>query len=91
VRFLQLDRSIEPFHAIFISACRISPAVGHLGFHRMVVGGDTSVASDNYFHYLHHRFFTVNFGVEAFPLDWWFKTRMTVAGKPGAHAGRTTA
>ncbi len=27
---------------------------------------------DNYFHYLHHRFFTVNFGHESVPLDKWF-------------------
>jgi sterol desaturase/sphingolipid hydroxylase (fatty acid hydroxylase superfamily) len=66
----------SPFHAIFnLMHAGISPAVGHLGFHRMVVSDDTSVASDNYFHYLHHRLFTVNFGVEAFPLDWWFMTQ----------------
>jgi hypothetical protein len=45
------------------------------GFHRMVVSGDTSIASDNFFHYLHHRLFTIDFGVEALPLDWWLKTQ----------------
>ncbi|MDA8410930.1 MAG: hypothetical protein M0001_11105 [Treponema sp.] len=28
--------------------------------------------NNNYFHYLHHRSFTVNFGVEVVPLDMWF-------------------
>jgi sterol desaturase/sphingolipid hydroxylase (fatty acid hydroxylase superfamily) len=66
----------SPFHAIFnLLHAGVSPAIGHLGFHRMVVTGDASVPSDNYFHYLHHRLFTVNFGVEALPLDWWFKTQ----------------
>ena len=83
----------SPFHAIFnLLHAGISPAVGHAGFHRMVVNGDTSVPSDSYFHYLHHRLFTVNFGVEVFPLDWWFKTQHD--GSPESLArirGRTTA
>lgn len=66
----------SPFHAIFnLLHAGISPAVGHLGFHRMVVDGEKGLASDGYFHYLHHRLFTVNFGVEAMPLDWWFGTQ----------------
>lgn len=66
----------SPFHAIFnLMHAGISPAVGHLGFHEMVVNGEKAVPSDNYFHYLHHRYFTVNYGVEVFPLDWWFKTQ----------------
>ena len=83
----------SPFHAIFnLLHAGISPAVGHAGFHRMVVNGDTSVSSDSYFHYLHHRLFTVNFGVEVLPLDWWFKTQHD--GSPESLArirGRTVA
>ena len=83
----------SPFHAIFnLLHAGVSPALGHLGFHAIVVGGDRTVASDNYFHYLHHRLFTVNFGVEAFPLDWWFKTQHD--GSPESLArirGRTSA
>lgn len=83
----------SPYHAIFnLMHAGISPAVGHLGFHRMVVGDESSIASDNYFHYLHHRLFTVNFGVEALPLDWWLKTAHD--GSPESLArlrGRTPA
>ncbi len=65
----------SPFHAIFnLMHAGISPAVGHMGFHELVVAENVKVPSDNYFHYLHHRLFTVNYGVEAFPLDWWLNT-----------------
>jgi hypothetical protein len=48
--------------------------------------------SSTFRHYLHHRLFTVNFGAEAFPSDWWFKTQHD--GSPESLArirGRTTA
>ena len=63
----------------------ISPANGHGGFHRIVKtqNGEERDAPDyglwgrgsDYFHHLHHRFFTVNFGNSDFPLDKWFGTR----------------
>lgn len=37
----------------------------------------------SYFHYLHHRFFTVNFGYEGVPLDRWFGSFHD--GSPEAH------
>jgi sterol desaturase/sphingolipid hydroxylase (fatty acid hydroxylase superfamily) len=39
--------------------------------------------ADNYFNYLHHRFFTVNYGVEMVPLDKWFGSFHD--GSPEAH------
>lgn len=63
----------------------ISPANGHGGFHRIVKtqNGEERDAPDyglwgrgsDYFHHLHHRFFTVNFGNSDLPLDKWFGTR----------------
>ena len=51
----------------------LTPALGHTGFHKFVIGkGEFGPTDDNYFHYLHHRWFTVNFGNEAVPLDKWF-------------------
>ena len=65
-----------PYHAIFhLMHAGISPAIGHVGFHELVISDGVKVPSDNYFHYLHHRMFTVNYGVQDFPLDWWFKTQ----------------
>jgi sterol desaturase/sphingolipid hydroxylase (fatty acid hydroxylase superfamily) len=64
----------HPIHMLFnLIHAGVSPALGHSGFHKMTgKEGKRGLMSDNYFHYLHHRFFTVNFGVESFPLDKWF-------------------
>jgi sterol desaturase/sphingolipid hydroxylase (fatty acid hydroxylase superfamily) len=50
----------------------LSPALGHAGFHKLVAKEERGLMADNYFHYLHHRFFTVNYGVESVPHDKWF-------------------
>jgi len=61
----------------------VSPAPGHSGFYKFTGKGERGVIIDNYFHYLHHRFFTVNYGVEALPLDAWFGSFHD--GSPEAH------
>jgi sterol desaturase/sphingolipid hydroxylase (fatty acid hydroxylase superfamily) len=50
----------------------LTPAIGHAGFDKFVGKEDRGLKNDYYFHYLHHRYFTVNFGTEAVPLDQWF-------------------
>lgn len=63
----------HPIHAIFhLLHAGVSPALGHAGFHKLVTRGEKGLMADNYFHYVHHRFFTVNFGHESVPLDKWF-------------------
>ena len=63
----------HPVHAIFhLLHAGVSPALGHAGFHKLVTKEENGVMADNYFHYLHHRYFTVNYGHEAVPLDKWF-------------------
>ncbi|MGO8694791.1 MAG: sterol desaturase family protein [Rectinemataceae bacterium] len=63
----------NPIHAIFhLMHAGVTPALGHAGFQKFVIKGERGLANDQYFHYLHHRYFTVNFGNEAVPLDWWF-------------------
>ena len=75
----------NPVHAIFhLMHAGLSPAPGHTGFHKFVVKGERGLMNDNYFHYLHHRFFTVNYGVESVPLDKWFGSFHD--GSPEAHA-----
>ncbi|MEI6606281.1 MAG: sterol desaturase family protein [Verrucomicrobiota bacterium] len=65
----------HPVHALFhLLHAGISPAVGHSGFHKIATTKDRELLADHYFHYLHHRHFTVNFGVQEVPLDWWFRT-----------------
>ena len=63
----------NPVHAIFhLMHAGLTPTLGHTGFHKFVGKGERGIMGDNYFHYLHHRWFTVNFGNEAVPLDLWF-------------------
>lgn len=51
-----------PIHVLyFVTLVALAPAEGHCGFGKLVVGG-RSFATDNYYHYLHHKFFRVNFG-----------------------------
>jgi sterol desaturase/sphingolipid hydroxylase (fatty acid hydroxylase superfamily) len=75
----------HPVHAIFhLMHAGVSPALGHAGFHKLVTKEERGLMADNYFHYLHHRFFTVNYGVESVPLDKWFGSFHD--GSPEAHA-----
>jgi sterol desaturase/sphingolipid hydroxylase (fatty acid hydroxylase superfamily) len=64
-----------PMHALyFTTLVALAPAEGHCGFGKVVVGG-RSFATDNYYHYLHHKFFRVNFGDSLLiPLDRLFGT-----------------
>lgn len=63
----------HPLHVIFhLMHAGLSPALGHTGFHKLATKDERGIIADNYFHYLHHRYFTVNFGVESLPLDKWF-------------------
>lgn len=65
----------HPIHAIFhLLHAGLSPAEGHTGFGKLVGKGEKGLITNQYFHYLHHRYFTVNFGVETVPLDLWFGT-----------------
>ena len=48
---------------------------GHLGFEKMEVTEDTAIDSHAYAHYLHHKYFEVNYGGDGLiPLDKWFGT-----------------
>lgn len=64
-----------PLHVLyFVTLVGLAPAEGHCGFGRMVVGRRT-LETDNYYHYLHHKFFRVNFGDPLLiPLDRLFGT-----------------
>ena len=75
----------HPIHAIYhLMHAAVSPALGHAGFHKLVTKEERGLMADNYFHYLHHRYFTVNYGHEAVPLDKWFGSFHD--GSPEAHA-----
>ncbi len=61
----------SPWHFFFHSQhVALGPAFGHLGFEGPLFKG-TVVAGD-YFHYLHHKHVSCNFGINIVPMDQWF-------------------
>jgi len=47
---------------------------GHVGFDKVELRGTASLDSHAYAHYLHHKYFEVNYGDALIPLDRWFGT-----------------
>jgi sterol desaturase/sphingolipid hydroxylase (fatty acid hydroxylase superfamily) len=64
----------HPIHFLFNSeqAGAFAPATGHHGFEKPLA--EKAFPSGSYFHYLHHRIFTCNYGGDELPLDRWFGT-----------------
>jgi sterol desaturase/sphingolipid hydroxylase (fatty acid hydroxylase superfamily) len=61
----------HPLHFFFNSQLTaLTPAFGHVGFEGPLFHG--RVATGSYFHYLHHRFVSCNYGEATVPLDLWF-------------------
>ena len=48
--------------------------VGHIGFDKIETGTDTAIGSHAFAHYLHHKYFEVNYADGSIPLDLWFGT-----------------
>jgi sterol desaturase/sphingolipid hydroxylase (fatty acid hydroxylase superfamily) len=48
--------------------------VGHIGFDKIETGADTAIESHAFAHYLHHKYFEVNYADGGVPLDRWFGT-----------------
>ena len=65
----------HPIHMINLaSRLGVAPAQGHTGFERMKTGEESSMDISYYAHYLHHRYFEVNYADGMVPLDKWFGT-----------------
>ena len=64
-----------PLHVVFFTTLvALAPGPGHAGFGKMVIG-KLSLDTDNFYHYLHHKHFKVNFGDSLLiPLDRFFGT-----------------
>ena len=63
----------HPLHMMHYSMMTgLSPAQGHTGFDRVVTGEARSIHLPYYAHYLHHRYFEVNYADGTIPLDKWF-------------------
>ena len=65
----------SPLHVVFYSMyLGLSPAQGHTGFDRFVLTGRAALDAESYAHYLHHKYFEVNYTDPLIPLDKWFGT-----------------
>ena len=64
-------------HVVFgLIVSGLGPAIGHLGFDRVIIKNNNQIITENYFHYLHHKYFDINYGTgdRLVPLDEWFGT-----------------
>ena len=65
----------HPLHTVYLLLlAAIGPSLGHLGFDRLVLSKNICVNTGDYMHYLHHKYFNVNFGTGLVPLDKWLGT-----------------
>ncbi len=65
----------HPVHAMFhLVHLAMSPAPGHTGFEKVVAGEETALDTHCFAHYLHHKYFEVNYADGGVPLDRWFGT-----------------
>jgi sterol desaturase/sphingolipid hydroxylase (fatty acid hydroxylase superfamily) len=62
----------HPLHMLFSQFHLVmAPVPGHSGFEEVEVGG-VGLDTHGYAHYLHHKYFEVNYSDGAVPLDRWF-------------------
>lgn len=65
----------HPVHALFhLVHAGLSPAPGHTGFEKLVIGDSKLVNTNGHAHYLHHKYFECNYADGSIPFDRWFGT-----------------
>jgi sterol desaturase/sphingolipid hydroxylase (fatty acid hydroxylase superfamily) len=65
----------HPVHIVFLlQSMALGPSISHLGFGRVVLGRSRFLPTEDYMHFLHHKYVTVNYGVDTIPFDRWFGT-----------------
>jgi sterol desaturase/sphingolipid hydroxylase (fatty acid hydroxylase superfamily) len=63
----------HPIHAMFhLLHASMSPVPGHTGFHKVEISESKAFDTHCQAHYLHHKYFEVNYSDGAIPLDKWF-------------------
>jgi sterol desaturase/sphingolipid hydroxylase (fatty acid hydroxylase superfamily) len=74
----------HPLHAMYtMFHLAMAPVPGHSGFDRIELGAGHSLSTNCLAHYLHHKYFEVNYSDGAVPLDRWFGSFHD--GSPEAH------
>lgn len=76
VAFWHLVIPSNPIVALFqLHIAGFGAVNGHIGFEKLEITDETALDSHAYAHYLHHKFFEVNYGGDGLiPLDKWFGT-----------------
>jgi len=75
----------NPVHAMFtLTHLTMAPVPGHSGFEEIELGDSTLLDTNGLAHYLHHKYFEVNYSDGAVPFDRWFGSFHD--GSPEAHA-----
>ena len=74
-RSAALAGAVVGLHVVFhLQHLALAPAKGHAGFEKLRFGETAEIATGNYMHYLHHRYFEVNYGSDLVPIDKWVGT-----------------
>lgn len=63
----------SPFHLVlYLHLLALATAMDHTGFHKIVLPGKREFDFDFFMHYLHHKYFEVNYAADTtFPADVW--------------------
>ncbi len=65
----------HPLLALYhLSVAGFGAVGGHIGFDRIETGRDNAVVTHSFDHYLHHKYFEVNYAGGNIPFDRWFGT-----------------
>jgi sterol desaturase/sphingolipid hydroxylase (fatty acid hydroxylase superfamily) len=65
----------HPLHVLFhLQHSAFQPSQGHSGFGKIVLNDETAFNNDSFIHYLHHKYFEVNYGGRLIAFDKWFGT-----------------
>lgn len=65
----------HPLLAIYsLQSLALGAVVGHVGFDKIETGDDKGIDTHAYAHYLHHKYFEVNYADGLIPFDKWFGT-----------------
>jgi sterol desaturase/sphingolipid hydroxylase (fatty acid hydroxylase superfamily) len=75
VAFWHLIIPSNPIIALFqLHFSGFGAVLGHVGFDKVEITETTAIDSHAYIHYLHHKYFEVNYGDGLIPFDKWFGT-----------------
>lgn len=75
VSLIHLIVPSHPLHFLYtLHHAALGAIVGHIGFDKVVTGEKSAIDTHAYTHYLHHKFFEVNYGDGTVPFDKLFGT-----------------